>query len=248
VSDIDNQASQAADPAATDTSAPVDTSEASTQTVDAPEATQQTEETAEIKATDTAEEKLYAGKYKSPEELEKGYTELQSKFGQTTSEKAELSRILNEAFVQPEVAPPVVEEAYEEPNPLNQEIENLKRVTSVQSFVMNHQDADAASMGKVLAEDPLVKQISGHDAKLEYAYLRSQNMSQQKAIVEAQKNGAQAAQAKIAEKQVAQVETASAAGKQDDGSDLYERATGNYSQADRDKARRELIRKNLVNL
>lgn len=248
MSELDTTASQAADPAATDTSATVNTSDASTQTVEAPEATQQTEENAEIKATDTAEEKLYAGKYKSPEDLEKGYTELQSKFGQTTSEKAELSRILNEAFAQPAVAPPVVEDTYEEPNPVNQEIDNLKRQTAVQGFVMNHQDADAAQMGKVLAEDPLVKQISGHEAKLEYAYLRSQNMSQQTAIAEATKTGAQTATAKIAEKQVAQVEAATKTSKQDDGSELYERATGNYSQEDRDKARRDLIRKNLVNL
>ena len=30
--------------------------------------------------------------------------------------------------------------------------------------------------------------------------------------------------------------------------ELYEKATGNYSQEDSDKARRALIRKNLINL
>lgn len=235
-------------PVTTDTAdAPTDKADVQVQEA-APEAAQQTEENAEIKATDTAEEKLYAGKYKSAEEMEKAYTELQSKFTTTASEKAELSRILNEAFVDPAPQAQAQDDDFVEPDPTNQEIENLKRVTAVQGFVMNHQDADAASMQKVLSEDPLVKQISGHEAKLEYAYLRSQNMSQQKAIAEAQKTGAQAATAKIAEKQVAQVEAASKTSEQDDGSDLYDRATGNHPREVRDKARLELIRKNLVNL
>ncbi len=252
MSDIDNPALQADEPVATDNSPQVDTSEASTQIVEAPEATQGTVEaeetpTTEIEAKDKAK-KLLAGTFKDVSELEKGYQELRNKFTQTTSEKAELSRILNEAFVDPTPQAPVQDDTYEEPDPINQEIDNLKRVTAVQSFVMNHQDADPANMQKILSEDPLVRQISGHEAKLEYAYLRSQNMAQQKAIVEAQKSGAQAATAKIAEKQVAQVEAASKTSEQDDGSDLLDRATGNHPREVRDKARLEIIRKNLVNL
>jgi hypothetical protein len=249
VSDIDTQALPTDEPAATDTSTQVDQSEASTQNNEAPGATQSTEEQTSVNATDTVEEKLYAGKYKTPEEMEQAYKSLESKYGQTSSEKAELSKILNQAFAEPATPlAPAAEESFEESNPLNQEIENLKRQTAVQGFVMNHQDADAATMGKILAEDPIVKQISGHEAKLEYAYLKSQNMTTSKAIAEAQKSGAQAAQAKIAEKQVAQVEAAQKTEPINDSSDLMEKATGNYSQEDRDKARKALIRKNLVNL
>lgn len=216
----------------------------------APEAAE-TQKEVPVNAADTADEKLYAGKYKSPEDMEKAYKELESKFGQTTSEKAELSRILNEAFVPPAPAQAPADTAdlfSDEPNPLNQEIDDLKRVTAVQSFVMNHQDADPASMQEVLSSDPYIKQISSHEAKLEYAYLRSQNMSQQKAIAEARKQTASETQAKIVEKQVAQVETAQASAQADTSNNLLERATGNYSPEDRAAARMELIRKNLVKL
>ena len=248
MSDTETIAPQTDEPAAKDTSAQVDTSDTSTQTDSAPEATQATEETPEVKAEDTAGDKLYAGKYKTAEEMEKAYQELNSKFSQTTSEKAELSKILNEAFAAPEPSAPAEDPYQEESNPVNQEIDNLKRTTAVQGFIMNHQDADPAIMGKILAEDPIVKQISTHEGKLEYAFLRSQNMAQSSAIAEAEKKGAQATQAKIAEKQVAQVEAASKTEPTNENSELYERATGNYSQEDRDAARRALIRKNLVNL
>lgn len=246
---IETTAPQTEEPEATDTSTQADTSDAGTQTDEAPEATPAVEEQPEVKATDTAEEKLYAGKYKTVEEMEKAYQELNSTFSKTSQEKAELSRILNEAFAAPEPssAPPSQDDLYqEESNPVNQEIESLKRQTAVQGFIMNHQDADASQMGKILAEDPLVKQISGHEAKLEYAYLRSQNMAQSKAIAEAEKKGAQATQAKIAEKQVAQVETAGkTAERTDEKSELQERmSTGPVEQ--REKARREYIKKYLV--
>lgn len=198
-----------------------------------------------VNATDTAEEKLYAGKYKSVEDMEKAYTELQSKFGQTASEKAELSRLLNESIL-PEAPAAGTEDAFDAPDPVQSEIESVKRSQAVMMFVMNHQDADAAAMQKVLTSDPLVRQIQGHEAKLEYAYMKSQSMTQPKVIAEAQKAGAQAAQAKIAEKQTAQVESAGKAEEVRDS--LLEKATGNYSSEERQKARMELIRKNLVNL
>ena len=253
MSDIDTQAAATEAPVLTDT---VDeqVSTASTQSNDAPDATQGTEaqETSqtEVEAADTAGDKLYAGKYKTVEELEKSYASLQSKFGQTTNEKAELSRILNEAFSTPDTATQTAtDDGFgDEPNPVNQEIDSLKRVTAVQSFILSHPEADPTAMQKVLAEDPMMKQISGHDAKLEYAFLRSQNMTQSKAIAEAEKRGAQATQAKIAEKTAAQVEAVKASQPTDETSELRERATGNYSQEVRDQARRELIRKQLVNL
>ena len=248
----DTQSTGTDAPAVADT---VDTqaTEANVQVSDgAPEAPQENKETPEVTATDTAEEKLYAGKYKTVEDMEKAYAELNSKFTNTSQEKAELAKILNEAFLAPEPAQQAKEldeyDAPEESNPLNQEIDNLKRVQAVQNFVLLHPEAEASTMQKVLSEDPLVNQIASHEAKLEYAYLRSQNMGQSKAIAEAEKKGAQATQAKIAEKQTAQVESAQAAEKTDANTELYEKATGNYSREDRDAARKAYIRKNLVNL
>jgi hypothetical protein len=236
-------------PVETDT-APAQTSEASeTNTNEAPEATQAVEEkqTDEVKATDTAEDKLYAGKYKTPEEMEKAYKELESKFGATTSEKAELTRILNEAFTTPEPTP-AQDDSLVETDPLAEKVDRLDRQTAVQNFIFAHPDANPSAMNEVLTKDPVIGQIPGHDAKLEYAYFKSQNMTSQKAIAEAKKSSANEATAKIVEKQAAQVESAKKADSTDESSELRERATGNYDQATRDKARLELIRKNLVNL
>ena len=239
---------------AQDTPAPADTVEqqastASEVTSEAPEATQQEAqgaETTEVKAEDTVEEKLFAGKYKTVEDMEKGYLNLQSKATKDNQEKAELSRILNEAFTTPTQSVDTGESFGDEPDPVNQEIEKLKHVTAVQSFIMSHPDADAAAMQKVLAEDHMVKQISGAEAKLEYAFLKSKNMTSSQAIEEAVQKGANQATAKIAEKQAAQVETAQKAEQVE--ASLIEKATGNYSYEDRAAARQELIRKHLVDL
>lgn len=212
----DTPAPQTQDPVATDTSEQTDTSETSTQNNETPEATPAVEEkqTAEVKAEDTVEGKLYAGKYKTVEDMEKAYTELQSKYGQTNSEKAELARILNDAFLSPEPTAPQgapsqdIEEGYQDETTVNPKIEQLERKSAVQSFILSHPEADPQTMQKVLSEDPLIQQISGHEAKLEYAYLRSQNMTKSQAIEEAEKKGAEATLVKTAEKQAAQVETA----------------------------------------
>lgn len=245
----DTQTTEVEAPVTTDT-VETQTSEANAQqTQEAPEAAQAQEGTPEVNVTDTVEEKLFAGKYKTVEDMEAAYKELNSKFTNTTQEKAELSRILNEAFATPEQPQVVEQDAYGmEPDPVNSEIENLKRVTAVQSFIMSHEGANADAMQQVLSTDPLVKQISGHEAKLEYAYLRSQNMGQQKAIAAAEQKAVERTQAKVVEKQTAQVETTRKVDTGDEGSELYNRATGNYSKSDRDKARMEIIRKNLVNL
>lgn len=249
----DTQAADADVPAPADTTA-TQPSEASTTSNEAPEANQATEvsetSTTDVKAEDTAGEKLFAGKYKTPEEMEKAYLGLQSKSTKDSQEKAELTRILNEAFQTPAPAqaPAATEESFtEEPDPVNLKLQQLERVTAVQSFIMSHSDANPTAMQKILADDPLVKQIQGHDAKLEYAYLRSQNMTQTKAIEEAKQSGATQATAKIAEKQAAQVESARRSEQVDEKSELKNRmATG--SQAERDAARSQYIRKYLVNL
>lgn len=187
--------------------APDPQSEADVQTNNgAPEAAQEVKES-ETKAEDTADEKLYAGKYKSVEDMEKAYQELNSKFTNTSQEKAELARILNEAFATPEPATQTMVDDYqEEPNPLLKEVESLKAQTAVQNFILTHTDADASAINEVLKTDPNIKDITGHNAKLEYAYLRSQNMARTKAIAEAEKKSAQDAQVKFVEKQAAQVE------------------------------------------
>lgn len=225
-------------------------SEASVQTNnETPEAPQSTE-SSDVKAEDTVEEKLYAGKYKSAEEMEKAYTELQSKATRDSQEKAELTRILNEAFATPvtTTVPDTASEDFEETTTVNPVVEQLQQDNAVVKFIMGHQDADGETMGKVLAEDPMVKQITGYEAKLEYAYLRSQNMGQAKAIAEAKKSAQVATQVKTAEKQAAQVESAQKTEPINEDSDLMDKATGNHPQEVRDAARLAIIRKNLVNL
>lgn len=229
-------------------------SEASQNTNQAPEATQgeapaKEADVTEVKAEDTAEERLYAGKYKTAEDMEKAYQELSSKFTNTSQEKAELTRILNEAFVSPEPTQGSDTDSYdlEESDPATVRMEALERKSAVQSFILSHNDADPASMQKVLSEDPLVSQISGHEAKLEYAYLRSQSLSSKQAIAEAEKRGADQTQAKIAEKQVAQVESAKSAEQVDEKTELKNKAmSGNPDE--RKSARLEYIRKHLTNI
>lgn len=237
----------------TGTDAPVEdtvstqTSEADVQTNnEAPEAAPAQEEQPETNATDTAEEKLYAGKYKTVDDLEKSYQELQSKFGKETSEKAELTRILNEAFTT-DPATETQTDVYEEANPLAEKVERIERQGAVQNFIFAHPDANPDSMQAVLTTDPIVQQIQGHDAKLEYAYLKSQNMTSTKAIAEARKQASSQTQAKIVEKQAAQVESAKKADSVNDDDD-YSIATGNYSQAERDAARMNVIKKRFINL
>jgi hypothetical protein len=247
-----NEAPEVDTSSTTDT-ADTQTSEASVVNNDAPEATQEqatAQETVapDTNATDTAEEKLYAGKYKTPEDMEKAYLNAQSKLSETAGEKAELARILNESMSTPkpgqaeEVADP-----YEEINPQSSEIDQLKRDNAVTKFLYAHGDADATSMQEVLGSDPMVAQIQGHEAKLEYAYLKSQSLSSSKAISEAKKQGAQATQAKIAEKQVASVESARKATPINEDANLMARATSG-SPSDAKAARAEIIRRDLINL
>lgn len=230
----------------TDAPAPADTadnqtSEAGEVKNEAPEATQDQAQGAEseVTAEDTAGEKLYAGKYKTVEDMENAYNNLQSKFGQTTSEKAELSRILNESMATP--APADTGDDFTEEPTGSQESPKL----AVLEFIVTHPDADATAMQQVLTQDPLVKQISGHEAKLEYALLRSQSMSRSKAIAEAEKRASDATTAKIAEKQTAQVETATKSAPVDEKAELNTRMSSG-SQEQRDAARREYIKKYLV--
>lgn len=219
-------------------------------TNETPEATQTQEGTSEVKAEDTVENKLYAGKYKSVEEMEKAYQELNSKFTSTSQEKAELSRLLTEAFYASESeATTTAQQAddyaddYGATN--NQADDSVHRDIAVMKFTMAHPDADGASMMEVLSKDPYVKNINGHEAKLEYAYLRSQSITQPKVVEEAKKQAAQAAQAKVVEKQTAQVETAQKAEQVDEKTELKNKATsGTYEE--RRAARQEYLRKYVV--
>lgn len=247
MSETDTQAAPAQDPAQDTSDGQGAQSEASEQKQEAPEATQGQE--TEVKAEDTAEEKLFAGKYKTVEDLEKSYKELESKHGQTATEKAELARILNEAFVAPEAAQQQEDTDYSDTSEVSKPAadDSVKRDLSVMKFTMAHPDADGQSILEVLSKDPLIKSITGYDAKLEYAYAKSKAMSGEKAVAEAKKSGAQEAQAKAAEKEVAQVESAKKAEPIDEQAELYKQATsGNPDE--RKAARLSLIKKNLVHL
>lgn len=64
-------------------------------------ATTETVDTTPVTAPDTSE-RLYAGKYKSPEDMEKAYVEAQSKMTQLAQEKAKLEALqVQQEFVQP---------------------------------------------------------------------------------------------------------------------------------------------------
>lgn len=220
MSDTKTPAPPADEPASADTtpaetSQPVDESKAGTQTNEAPEATQdnaqaQEAQAPETKAEETAEERLYAGKYKTVEDLEGAYKNASSEASRISQERAELAKILNDAFIQPEspAQPQVGQEEYQDENQPDPQQDLTNRKLATMEFLYTHGDANGEDMNKVLREDPHIQQISDYSAKLEYAYLKSKNMSSSKAIEEAQRKGAEQAQAKTAEKQAAQVETA----------------------------------------
>ena len=83
------------------------------------------------------EEKLYAGKYKSPEELEKAYIESQSKMTQIAQEKANLERMSQQvpdeanAEANPELDPTVVPALQ---NLFKNEYAQLREIERAQEF------------------------------------------------------------------------------------------------------------------
>jgi len=239
--DDDTQVTGSQAPAQADTVAD-QTNEADIQVNEAPEATQG--EQTEVKAEDTAE-KLYAGKYKSVEDLENAYKNAESKLGQTTSEKAELARQLQGTFAEQEVAETqqLADSGYEV-DPVAQKIERLERNDAVSRFIFSHPDADGVAVKEILTTDPNIAQIGSYDARLEYAYLKSKALSSSKAIAEAKKSGASETQAKIVEKQTAQVEASRKTETTDERTELKNRMAQGGS--DGDAARREYIRKYLV--
>lgn len=169
---------------------------------------------ATVNTTDTVEEtKLYAGKYKSVEEMEKAYTELQGKFTNTASEKAELSRILAEAFASEPVVPTPVQsnnyDDYQEEIPSAPQDTSVNRDIAVMKFVMGNPDADGKAILDIINTDPFVKDLPSYEAKLKYAHALSRNTAAPKVVEEARKQAVTETQVRIAEKQAAQVEPAS---------------------------------------
>lgn len=245
----DTPAPEATTPEASDTVETQETSQAEDSQVSVPEVSEEAKAETEVKAEDTTEEKLLAGKYKSVEDLEKSYKELESKYGKEASEKAELSRALNEAFATPaqtQVQAETETNDYEEPISADPESDKLKRDVAVMKFIVSHSDADAAAMKEVLATDPIVAQIPGYEARLEHAYLKAKAVSQPKAVAEAQKQAQAQTVAKIAEKEIAQVESAKKAEPVEEESLLEKASLGKPDEAK--QARLDLIRKNLINL
>lgn len=212
---IDNQVVATTEPSAEDTSVQVTQDEANVQSEGTPEAAQDNgEKSQELNAEDTVTEQLFAGKFKTQEELEKGYKELESKFGQTSQEKAELSKFINDAFATQDAQT-------SGNNNVNDDFDDYGTTRSVQpspedikrdidmatmKFLLTHESVDGKALNEVLKNDPIVSDINGFDNKLEYAYLRTQSMTQSKAIEEASKKASQDTQTKIIEKQAAQVE------------------------------------------
>lgn len=249
----DTQATGVEEPTKVDTSE-TQPSEASVQVEkEAPEATQGNEEqessqTETNQAEDTAEEKLYAGKYKTVEDMEKAYKELQSKATKDAMQKADMEKAISGTLdSQVEEAYAAAEESGDyTPNPYAEKIDRLERKSVVQEFVMSHPEMDVDAVDKVLKEDPNISSINSYQARLEYAYLKSQNMGTSKAIEEAKKTAASETQAKVVEKQTAQIESSRKA-ESDSENELLSKATS--GNADERKAAREaLIRKHLINI
>lgn len=236
--------------------APV-TDTATTQTNEASELSQSTPEDTqtndqqetvqtEVKTEDTVqEEKLFAGKYKTVEDLEKSYKELESSFGKKTNEYAELTKILNEAFIPPE--PAAEDTAYDDPGESAAATDPLKRKVTLLEFALTHSDADGEAMKKVLAEDPLVSKINGDDAKLEYAYYRAKSLTMETNVAEAQRQAQVQTHAKIAEKELAKVESVTKTEPADDSKANMTKATGGTPE-ERKSARLALIRQHLTKL
>lgn len=223
---------------------------------EAPEATQQSEGNAEIKAEDKAEDGLILGKFKTQEDLTKAYQSLESKWSKDAQEKAELVKVLSDSVVSEpttDTQTAAVEggDAFAEtaePDPVAKEIAGLKLKDAIRDFADAHNDADLTAVNEILKADPVVSGITSYEAKLEYAYLKSKNMATNKVVEDAKKQGSQEAQAKILEKQTAQVESNQKAEATDEDAELYNRATGNYSHEDRQAARREYLKKHFVDL
>jgi hypothetical protein len=241
-------ASTVEDTAATQTNEAGELSQGTPKAAQSSEKTEESTQT-EVTATDTAqEEKLLAGKYKSVEDLEKSYKELESKYGKEASDRAELAKILNEAF-----APPAADTATDTGYDADEESPALKKATAAElkstilEFMYTHSDADPTTLNEILKNDPLIGRISGEDAKLEYAYLRAKSLGSEKALAEVQKKAKDATVAKIAEKEVAKVETASKADTTDDKAELMTQATSGTPD-ERKAARNALIRQHLTKL
>lgn len=185
-------------------------------TNETPEASQDKQgetQSLETNAEDTApEERLYAGKYKTVEDMERAYSELNSKATRDAQEKAELARILNESFSTPEQ--PVQQaqadeyDDYQQPDPVAQRITALENNLIVSNFVLNHPDAVgmADTLNEVLNSDPVVNAISDPNARLEHAYLKSKSLAEGKTIEQAKKEAANQTTQTLAAKQAAQVE------------------------------------------
>lgn len=258
MSETDTQATQAQDPAAAATSTEQEaSSEASEQKqANVPEATQGNEAT-EVKAEATADSEevgFLGGKYKTAKELEDAYKALKDKHDSEARANAELTRLLEESFIPSDTAKATQKDDVEgedfsedDPAPKSQPDDGTKRDVAVMKFVMAHPDADGTLMNEVLTKDPVVANINGYEAKLKYAYAQSKIISTSKAVEEARKQGAQQAQAKAAEKEVARVESAQKAAPTDEDAELRSQMA-NGTPAERDAARLKLIKKHLVNL
>ena len=85
----------------------------------------------------------------------------------------------------------------------------VNRDIAVMKFVMANPEADGDAILKVINSDPFVKQLPSYEAKLKYAHAISRTDATPRVVEEAKKQAQAQAQVKYAEKQAAQVESAS---------------------------------------
>lgn len=255
----DTQTPAEENPQTEDTSQKQEQSEASgLAEQEAPEANQNEEEKdSGEKAEDTAEERLLAGKYKTTEDLEAAYKQLESKFGHKSNQVAELNSALTESLEQSQEAEVQTETESEEHQSTQPKVQpsasedNRDRDIAVMKFVMTRGNEvspeQTQEINKVLQSDPIVSQISTTEGKLEYAYQKSRNATNQQAMQKAQEEAQKETKAKMAEKEAAQVESGKKAEQPDGKEQLLSQAReGGPEEAK--KARERLIREQLTNL
>ena len=212
MNEIDTDGAQEQTPAAADTVQAQEQTDIADDQVQADTPVVADDNTAQVTPTDTEssdDDGFLGGKYKTKEDFEKAYRELQTLRQTELEEKAQLSQILNSAFGSLDEQPAQqdgYEEEYEDKTAPSQ-LDSVNQKLAVMEFSMAYPDADGKAMTEVLTKDPVATQIQDYSARLKYAYAISKTNAQTKVVEAAQKQAQAATVAKIAEKQAAQVES-----------------------------------------
>lgn len=211
MSDTDTHAPQDQGPAPAATpAAPEDTSAAREQdqavTPTDPVVETTTPVTPEVTVA-SEEDGFLGGKYKSKEDFENAYKNLQTTRQRELQEAAELRSVLQAAFATDDDTTDPATAGYAGYDDDKADSVVANRLVNME-FAMAHPDADGKAILDVMKNDPVAKQIQSYEARLRYAYLASKEKAAPQQVAEAQRQAAADAKAKVVEKQAAQVEPA----------------------------------------